>query len=93
MSKSMSIEKFGELVEHIKNEHPPYLSKYTKEEKGLKGKGVKYIDPCFDMRDHKVFAVNIRGFHGDKEFHTQNECRDLPESLYERIMTWLDSEE
>ena len=91
MSRAMSIEEFGKLVEHIEQEHPPYMMSYR--EKELKeGKGVKYIDPCFDMRTSTVFAVNIRGFNGDKDFHTQNECRDLPESLFERIMNWLDEE-
>jgi hypothetical protein len=92
MSRAMSIEEFGKLVKHIQQEHPPYMSHRVKGEGGLKGKGVKYIDPCFDMRTSTVFSVAIRGFCGDKDFHTQNECRDLPESLFERIMTWLDEE-
>ena len=91
MSKAMTIFEFNQLVSHITEKHPPCMSKFTREAKGLIGHGVKYIYPCFDMRDLKVFAVSFNGFSfEDKEFHTQNECRDLPESLYDRIMTWLD---
>lgn len=50
---------------------------------------VKYVDPCFDMRDNKVFALTLRGFGNDAVFHCVNECRDLKESLYERVMAYL----
>jgi hypothetical protein len=94
MSKAMTIFEFNQLVAHITEKHPPYMSKFTRENKGLVGKGIKYIYPSFDMRDIKVFAVSFNGFSfGDKTFHTQNDCRDLPESLFDRIMAWLDSEE
>lgn len=54
---------------------------------------VKYIDPHYDLRDGKVFCVTFRGFGSERTFHTQNECRDLPQSLYERCIAYLNGEE
>ena len=89
MSRAMTIKEFGELIEHIEKEHPVYMRSQK-----LKGHSIKYIYPSIDMRDNKVFAVAFNDFSfGGKEFHTQNECRDLPESLFERIMKWLDKED
>jgi hypothetical protein len=80
----MTFDEFRALLDHIMDEHHPYDF--------LKGKRkvVKYVDPHVDMRDGKVFAVTFRGWGWEQLFHTQNECRDLPESLFDRCMAFLD---
>lgn len=80
----MSFQQFADMVRYIAKNNSPFESPYPRP-------NVKYIDPVFDMRTNTVFAVTFRGFGSDKVFHTQNECRDLPESLYDRIITWLDT--
>lgn len=83
MSRPMDFAEFQKLLDHIMKDHHPYHPK-----KGCKG--VKYVDPHIDIRDGKVFALTFRGFGWEKTLYTQNECRDLPESLFDRCMTLLD---
>jgi hypothetical protein len=82
----MSFREFADLVNLIQREHSP-----------LSGSPwpirIKYIDPHFDMRTSTVFSIQLRSTGGaQKTFHCQNECRDLPESLYERVVKWLKGE-
>jgi hypothetical protein len=85
MSRPMSFQEFGNLLKYISANNSPFTAKYPKP-------SVKYIDPVMDMRTNSVFAVTFRGFGSeDKVFHTQNECRDLPQTLDERIREWLDT--
>lgn len=79
----MTMTELGDLLKHISSDHSPFDPR--------KGKTVKYVDPHIDMRDFKCFAITLRGFSYEEIFHTQNECSDLPESLYDRVMTWLDT--
>lgn len=83
MSKAMSFQEFADLLMHIANEHSPLCGARS-------GKTVKYVDPHIDMRTNEVFALTFRGFGWKHFIHTQNECRDLPESLFERCMAYLD---
>lgn len=81
----MSFQEFAKLITYIANNNSPFKSPYPKP-------SVKYVDPHFDMRTNSVFSLTLRGFGSeDKVFHTQNECRDLPESLFERVMKYLDT--
>lgn len=83
MSNVMTIAQLGELLRYIYDNHSPMASFRA-------GKRmVKYVDPHIDMRTHAVFAITIRGYGWEKTFHTQNESRDLPDSLYERVMKFL----
>ncbi len=85
MSAPMSFQEFGNLLKYIAANNSPLNAKYPKPT-------VKYVDPVMDMRTNCVFAVTLRGFGcADKVFHTQNECRDLEESLEERIRAYLDT--
>jgi hypothetical protein len=85
MSAPMSFQEFATLITYIANRNSPFRSPYPRP-------SIKYVDPVFDMRTNSVFAITLRGFGSeDKVFHTQNECRDLPESLYERVMNYLDT--
>jgi len=83
MSNPMSFAEFQTLLDHIMKEHHPYR-------RHKDCKGVKYVEPHIDMRDGKVFALTFRGFGWEKTLHTQNECRDLPDSLFDRSMALLD---
>lgn len=79
----MTMTELGELLKHIRAEHSPFQHK--------NGKIVKYVHPNIDMRDGMCFSITLRGFGGTETlFHTQNECRDLPQTLQERVMLWLD---
>lgn len=84
----MSLNEFAKLVNLIRAEHHPY-------ERVKDGKRrIKYIYPSIDFRTDSVFAIRLSEFPGPiTAFHTQNECRDLPKSLYERIVNWLNKTE
>ncbi len=82
MSDPMGFAELQELLAHIEEEHHPFVR--------TRGKQVKYVHPSIDMRDSKVFSITFRGFSWEREFYTQNECRDLPDSLFERCMKFLD---
>lgn len=82
MSRPITKAELIELLHHIRQEHSPV--------KRLGGKTIKYVDPHIDMRDGAVFSVTFRGYGWEETLHTQNECRDLPETLFERCMAWLD---
>lgn len=85
MSAPMSFKEFGDLLKYIAEHNSPLKAVYPLP-------SVKYVDPVMDMRTNTVFAVTLRGFGTeDKVFHTQNECRDLKQSLYERIREYLDT--
>lgn len=85
MSAPMSFKEFGGLLRHIAENNSPSASAYPKPT-------IKYVDPVMDMRTNSVFAVTLRGFGTeDKVFHTQNECRDLEQSLEQRIRQYLDT--
>lgn len=83
MSKALSFKEFGEIVNYISEKRS-----MLKNEVGYPY--VKYIDPCFDMRTNTVFSVRFRGSE-NKSFSCVNEERDLTETMYERIMQWLNT--
>lgn len=86
MSEPMTFQETGELLRHILQHHSPFTAKG-----GVRI--VKYVDPHFDMRTGHCFAVKLRGYGWEKFFHTQNECRDLPESLLTRILHFLNTQQ
>lgn len=83
----MGVAEFTQLLRKIFDEHSP-----------IKGplkpnyRTIKYVDPVYDNRNGSVFCVKLRGFgQEDATFHVCNEQRDLPDSLYERIVQWLEN--
>lgn len=85
MSNPMSFHQFNDLLKYIVAHNSPSTAKHQ-------WPSIKYVDPHFDMRNNSVFSVALRPFNGvEVIFHTQNECRDLPKSLYERIKDYLDT--
>ena len=83
MSRPMTFKEFADVVNHIQRYNSPFSTRLAE------CPCVKYIDPVFDMRTNTVFSIRFRGFGGEKLFHCQNECRDLPNSLFERCMDYL----
>jgi hypothetical protein len=83
MSATMTMQELGDLIKHILTNHGPMT-----ERRGVRW--VKYIDPHIDCRDGRCFAIKLRGYGWEQTFHTQNECRDLPESLDQRVRAFLD---
>lgn len=82
MSAPMDFQQAGDLLKLIREEHSPFTGVRT-------GRRVKYVDPHFDMRTGHCFALTLRGYGWERFFHTQNECRDLPESLFDRVVAFL----
>lgn len=82
MSVPMSFQEFADVVKYIAEYNSPFKRKPNMPV-------VKYIDPHFDMRTNSVFSITLRGYGTEVLFHTQNECRDLPETLQERIINYL----
>lgn len=83
MSKALSFKEFSQIVNYISE-------KRSMQNNEVGYPYVKYIDPVFDMRTNTVFSIKFRGAF-EKHFHCVNECRDLTESMFERIMTWLNT--
>lgn len=83
MSAPMTMQQLGDLLNHIRMDHSFCRPSNN-------ARHVKYVDPKIDARDWMCFAIVFRTFGEGVTFHTQNECRDLPESLFERCMKWLD---
>ena len=83
MSKALTFKEFAEIVNYISEKR-----NMLNNEIGYPY--VKYIDPVFDMRTNTIFSITFRGL-GEKQFHCVNECRDLTESMFQRIMTWLNT--
>jgi hypothetical protein len=86
MSQPMTMKKLGELLNHIRDHHS-----FCRNLEGQRY--VKYVDPKIDTRDWMCFAIVFRNAGNETVFHTQNECRDLEQSLFERVMEWLDGGE
>jgi hypothetical protein len=82
MSNPMSFKEAGELIKMIYIDHSPFS-------RGRGQRIVKYVDPHFDMRTGHCFALTLRGYGWEETFHTQNECRDLPDSLYDHVVKFL----
>lgn len=88
MSKAMNLQEFADLVNLIMKDHSPIKTVVSPKRR------IKYIYPSIDFRTNDVFAVKLAEFPGlTVVFHTQNDCRDLPDSLYERIVKWLNRED
>jgi len=81
----MSQEELNKLMEHIQKYHNP-LKVFPRSQL----KAVKYVHPNYDNRTGEWFSITIRTTDMDEVlFHTQNECSDLKESLFERVMAYL----
>jgi hypothetical protein len=84
MVQPMSFQEFGNLLKYIANNNSPF--RHTTPHTPC----IKYVDPHFDMRTNSCFSMTLRTMGaGEHVFHTQNECRDLPTSLYDRVMAFL----
>lgn len=81
----MTFHEAHELLTYIRQFHSPFTA-----QRGMRI--VKYVDPHFDMRTGHCFAIKLRGYGWEELFHTQNECRDLPESLYTRVINFLSTQ-
>lgn len=84
MSRAMTFREFNDLLILIAKNH----SMLT----GTSGFRVKYIYPSIDMRTNSVFAVRLNSGFSEVFLHTQNECRDMPETLFERCVAVLKGE-
>ena len=85
MSQPMTFHEAHELLTHIHQFHSPFSANRTR-------RIVKYVVPRFDMRTGHCFAIKLRGYGWEETFHTQNECRNLPKSLYERVIEFLNKD-
>jgi len=84
MSRPMNLQELDLVLKRIERQFAP----------GRQGRGVrsiKYVTPSLDMRTGQCFAILFRGYGWQEALHCQNECRDLPQSLFERCVALLDS--
>ncbi|AVH85112.1 hypothetical protein RsoM2USA_184 [Ralstonia phage RsoM2USA] len=84
MSKPMTMQEFVNVTKHVLANNSPFNHKVRNTPV------VKYIDPHIDCRFSNVFSITFRSMGGGETvFHCMNEFRDIEESLYDRVMTWL----
>jgi len=83
MDNKMRISEFQELVDFIRAQC------FLCNEKGYRA--IKYVVPHIDMRiGGDIYAVKFIEWLGEKHLvHTQNDCKDLEESLFDRCMKYL----
>lgn len=86
-NSAMSFAEFNELLVYISIHHSPIA--FSRVAKDNNWKKVKYLHPDIDFRTNSVFAMTVRGVGYEKQFHTQNECSDLKETLKERVVAFL----
>jgi hypothetical protein len=79
----MTFQEFVDVIKYVQKHNSPFV--YRKPGHPT----VKYMDPCLDMRTNTVFAITLRGFGNTQAFHCVNECRDLPQTLKERVLAYL----
>jgi hypothetical protein len=78
---SMSIKDFEELTKIVIEEHSFAADRDTRKGKKL----VKYMDPSFDVRIGRIFAINLRGYGWSKNFHVSHDTLSLKERVIEYI--------
>ena len=55
-------------------------------------RSIKYMSPQVDMRSNLVYLVEFTSGGGEiHTIHTCNECHDLPQSLFDRRVEWLET--
>lgn len=91
MSRGMNHEELAKIMKRVQDERNPFRSRMGSNGRSLPA--IKYVDPCFDNRTQTWHSVTFRTMgSGTFLFHCSNEFRDVPESLFERINTWLEQE-
>lgn len=83
-SKAMTVVQLGSLLTKVYMEHNVIRAVRP----GFRR--IKYVNPVFDNRTGDVFSVTFRWFGGELCLHVCNEQRDLPDSLYDRCVYWLE---
>jgi hypothetical protein len=89
MSRPMTHEELTQVLKKVAEENSPFRTCLLPN--GKYRPSIKYVDPCFDNRTGDWFSITFRTMGaGEKRFHCVNEFREVKESLFERIMKWLD---
>lgn len=78
----MTLQQTGDLLKLIQEQYSPQVARLGKPV-------VKYVHPNIDIRTGHCFSITLRGYGWEESFHTQNECSELKESLYDRVVTFL----
>jgi len=85
MSRPMTLAELHNVLTRAEVYNGPFSRNPTKT--------VKYIYPSIDLRDGKCFAVRFDGYGRSFVLHCANEFREVPESLYERCLEFLNTPE
>jgi len=83
MRDPMIFDEFLKLVEHVEKHHSVHTLKKS-------GKTVKYITPVFAVLGADIFSITFRGYGWEHNINCINENRDLPVSLFDRCIAFLD---
>ena len=69
-----------------------YREVHTYHDYVLKGRGIKYIDVCYDNRTCSIFYIQFRNSStkdGDRVFTCTNRFEEEDVYLYDEVMKWL----
>lgn len=84
--QNVSIGEMEAILVKIKDQH----------DWPMQGKGIKYVDLCYDQRTMSYFRIRFRGFADrPKVFTSVNRLHEgaenpLTTSLFDEIIDWLD---
>ena len=82
MSKALTFKEFAEIVNYISEKRS-----MLNNEIGYPTSNTLTLCSTCALT---VFSITFRGL-GEKQFHCVNECSGLTDSMYERIMQWLNT--
>ena len=86
MSRPMQHDELAKVLARIEKERSPFAS-------GLKT-SIKYVVPHFDNRAGTWFSIQFKTMGGREiSFYCANEFRDVKETLFERVMAFLDKDD
>lgn len=88
MSKPMTLAELDTLLKLICTQNSAFSNRRLADGSYLPM--VKYVSPNIDIRTRTCHSIVFhQGSHHEVIFHCQNECRDLPETLLERVTKYL----
>lgn len=89
MSRPMTSAELSMIMKRVSKDFNPFSARMNPIGESITT--IKYVHPNYDNRTGTWFSIELRTMGGASNvFHTQNECRDLKESLFERVNTFLD---
>ena len=87
MSRQMNHEELAKVMKRVQLERGPFVT-------ALGVTAIKYVVPHFDNRTQQWFSIQFKTMSGREiSFYCVNEFREVKESLFERVMAFLDKDD